>query len=452
MLGWIKDKASDVAGAAWDAATEVADAAVDTVGALASGTAEAVAVVGNAADSMSGGALSGVLDLTDDYVFDPIERVTGGVVDLDWENGNFSAGVHLGPIANVSAGIGEDGIHHTAGALDQNMALAIDQDGLSASGAAGVDWGPLPYAAGAVQVGADGDLVVDVEARGTFPTPYGLVSGSAEVDVVRTDEHFGVSVDADGTLRRPDGSVIRGGVDVTYLEDDDGSALVVGLEGSYTQPGLGTIGGSIGYQRLDDGETVIEGFQAEADIDVLGAGLDAGVEMVAVTTDQGTIREWDADAGFSSGASATDLPSAEPGSIDPLTGELAPEDPSATAELAPIPNADPLATTDPPPTANAAPLATTDPPPIPNADPTVVDPLAGIAAVEVPEIPAVDAIAGPAPTEAGVTALVSASDPPEAATPPPPPPAVDEPSSLDTALADADASEASVDDMFTGLA
>ncbi|MEO1064144.1 MAG: hypothetical protein AAFZ07_22210 [Actinomycetota bacterium] len=487
MLGWAKDLAGDVAGAAWDGVTAVADTAVDTVGATASIVGSGVGVVGNAVDSATFGAASGVLSLVDDTVLDGIDELTGGIVDVDFDDGNFTAGVGIDGLAKVDAGIGEDGLSHSVGALNQGYDLGVDAEGVRASATAGINWGPLPYTDADIAVGADGDLLVDLEAQGTIPTPYGLVSGSTDLGVMRNDEGFGLTLDTDGTLRRPDGSVIRGGVEVGYVETEDGSALQVGLEGSYSQPGLGTIGGSVGYSRVEQGDVVVEGFEAEANIDILGASLDAGVEMAAVTTEDGTVRQWDADVdasapelsdlGAVAGAALGDAQTgkllgqvaegliegetpglAELGAVagsalgDAQTGQLlggladgliAGDGPDAVAgaDISP-PATDPL---------GADVLGTTTAPAAAPAQPTAAPPPAATATTPI------EPNGAPVPTEPGPGALpeIAAAAPAAPPAPDAPPPAeaapAPAPDAFDQAIADADASEASVDDLFSDL-
>lgn len=311
-FGWLKDRLSDVADAAWDAATEVADTVVEAVGDVASVTGDVIGAVGAVADAATLGLASDVLHVVDNTVLDTVDTLTGGLVDVDYDGGNFSASVGVDGIAHVGASVGEDGVRHSASALDQGFDVGLTDAGLDASGHAGIDWGPLPYAGGSVRIDGDGDIAAEGTVQGTIPTPIGLLSGRAEAAFVRQGDLWAGELHADGTLRLPSGSVIAGGVDASYLETVDGSMLSVGVEGSFTSPGVGTVGGSLGYDRLEVGDVVAERFEAGAYASGYGAHVEVGVHGERVTTPAGSTSEWDASGDVSvpglDGGSSGDAP------------------------------------------------------------------------------------------------------------------------------------------------
>jgi hypothetical protein len=278
----------------------VADTVVDTVGSAAAATGDVIGAVGTAVDTATFGAASGVLDIVDNTVLDAVDAATGGLIDVDFDDGNLSASVGVDGIVHVGAAVGEDGVTHSVDLIHQSYDIGLTDDGLNASGRAGIDWGPLPFAEGDVTVESDGDLAASGQIQGTVPTPWGMLSGHAEAEVLRNDEMWGASLDADGSLLRPDGSVIRGGIDASYVETADGSALSLGVEGSYTHPGVGTVGGSLGYDRLETGGIVVEQFEAEAYASGYGVKVDAGVEYASVSTPEGSASSWDVSGDLSS--------------------------------------------------------------------------------------------------------------------------------------------------------
>jgi hypothetical protein len=361
MLGWLKDKAGDIADAAWDAATDVADAAADTVGALATVPGDVLGTAGSAVNTVTFGAAGGALDLIDDTVLDGIDAATGGLIDVDFDDGQFSASVGVDGYASIGASVGQDGIAHTSDVIGQGYDIGLSDDGLDLSGQGGIDWGPLPYGDVDLTIDADGNVELSSRAQGTFPTPWGLVSGRAESEFVREGDHWRAHVDADGSLRLANGAVVGGGIDATYAETEDGSFLDVGVEGSYRIPGTVTVGGSLGYQRIEDGDVVIEGFQGEAYVDGFGRHVEAGFDYAGVETPDGSFSEWD-----------TRLPT------DALFGpsDIAPEAEPGSVAWGPAPNGGLGATPAPaqqiaPP--EAAPPAPSAPEPVP-AEPVVAEP------------------------------------------------------------------------------
>ena len=250
------DAATTVAEAAWDAAAEVADTAVDAVGYAAAHTGDVIGTVGTVVDTATLGVASAVLDVVDNTVLDTVDELTGGTIDIDFDDGDLSASVGVDGVLHVGAAVGDDGIRQSSDVLDQSYDVSATKDGLDAKGQAGIDWGPLPYAEGDVTVEADGDIAAHGRVQGTLPTPIGVLSGEAEAEIMREGDMWGASLDADGKLYLPSGDVVGGGVDAAYVDTPDGSALSVDVEGSYTRPGVGTVGGSLGYDRIETSDGV----------------------------------------------------------------------------------------------------------------------------------------------------------------------------------------------------
>ena len=292
-LGWLKDALSDAVDSAWDAATEVADAAVDAVGSIAAGTGDVIGAVGDVVDTATLGAAGAILNAIDDTVLDTVDTLTGGLIDVDFDDGNLTADIGIDGVANLGASIGEDGIRQGVDLVNQSYDVGLTDRGLDASGSAGIDWGPLPYAGGDLAIGADGDVAFEGKVQGTIPTPVGLLSGQAEAEFQREGDNWAGSLDAEGTLYLENGSVVRGGLDAAYVSTDDGSALSVGLEGSFSSPGVGTVGGAVGYDRIEQGGVVAEKFDADGYASGFGLHVDAGVSHTSITTPDGTVSDWD---------------------------------------------------------------------------------------------------------------------------------------------------------------
>jgi hypothetical protein len=414
-FGWLKDKLSDAAEAAWDAVTEVADTAVDAVGTVASGTGDVIGGIGTVVDTATFGAASAVLNVVDNTVLDTVDEVTGGLVDVDYDDGNISAKVGVEGLAHVGASVGEDGLRHSASAINQSFDLGLGDDGLSASGQAGIDWGPLPYAEGSAVVETDGDVALDGRAQGTIPTPIGVLSGRAEAGFVREGDMWAGNLDADGSLLLPDGDVIKGGVEAAYAETSDGSLLSLGLEGAYSRPGEFEVGGSVGYDRIDQGGVLAERFEAGAYASAHGGRVEAGFERESVTTADGSVSHWEVTGSAS-------LEGESLGSIGYGSSSVTENAPAPfTSDVTGAPHPEPIAQGQPMVLPALEPVG-----PAPMPEPVVPAPVPEpIAPAPMPEPVA------PAPVEAA-----------------PPPP---ETSEFEHTIAAAENVEASVDDMFSDL-
>ena len=112
--------------------TEAADAAVEAVGEAAAATGDVVGTIGAVADAATFGVASGVLHVVDNTVLDTLDEVTGGTIDIDYDDGNFSAGVGIDGVLHVGAAVGEDGIRHSANALNQGFDVGLTENGLDA--------------------------------------------------------------------------------------------------------------------------------------------------------------------------------------------------------------------------------------------------------------------------------------------------------------------------------
>lgn len=461
-LGWLKDKVSDVAGSTWDAATEVADVVADTTGALATVPGDLIGAAGSTVNAATFGLAEDAMNVVDDTVLDGLDAATNGVIDLDFDDGQFTANAGFDDVLAVSAGVGADGVSTGFDLIDQHMDVELSDDGLALSGEAGVDWGPLPYASTDLQVAADGDVTLDTEAQGTFPTPYGLVSGSVDAEFAQDGDRWAGRVDADGSIRLTNGSIVRGGVDAAYAVTEDGSALSVGLEGSYTQPGIGTVGGAVGYERVEAGDVVMEGFRGEAYAEGLGGRVEAGASHMSIDTPDGSVSGWTthvdatgpdlAQAGAFVGGVLGDaeLGYQVGGMVDALTNSDRPpagNTPAATSGpahqpvpppngAAPVPSAGAstpapaIVATAPSPAAAGAPVAATTPAAFESATATSNADLTP---------------AAPAPAAATPIESAPVVEPPPAVDPAPPP------DDFGAAVAAADGVEHSVDDMFDGL-
>ncbi len=170
--------------------------AVENVGNVLENTAEAIGAaakeVAQDVKEAVDDAVDWTLNVADDVIFDPVDFVTGGAVDFDYENGQFTGELDLG-FGSAGISMGQQGFDAHAG-FDIGIAsgdISFDDDsGFAMSGSAGVDWGPLPYAEGHLNIGEDGTISIGGEVQATLPLPFGAIGGDLSGELHR---------DADGT-------------------------------------------------------------------------------------------------------------------------------------------------------------------------------------------------------------------------------------------------------------
>lgn len=250
---WFDQAVEDV-GAAVEEAVDWVEQAVEDVGEWVDQAVEdtgewledAAEVVVDVAEDVA----EWTLNTLDDVVFDPVDFITGGVIDIDYDDGQFSAGLDIG-IASVGISVGAAGFSAES-SFDIGLAsgsISYDEtDGLAMSGSIGVDWGPLPYAEGHMNIGPGGEIWIGGELQGALPLPGGEIGGEISGGFGRradgtwgavmdtelhgndflggfaVDSHRGIELDADGNLTVE--SSTSGDLDLPDLDLDlDGGLL-----------------------------------------------------------------------------------------------------------------------------------------------------------------------------------------------------------------------------------
>lgn len=285
VTGAVADLVADAAAAA---ATAAADAAAATAAAVASVVSDTGDWLGNAIDDVATAVADVTIDTgewlantTDDYIFDTVDFITAGAIDIDYDGGDFSANLGIDGIATVGISFGDSGFDFGTEA-DVGIASGgfgvSDDEGFATSASAGVDWGPLPYAEGHVDVSEDGDVSVGGRAQGTLPTPYGVVTGSAEGDFYRNEDgSWGAHAAGDATLYTPTGIVVGANANIGYDESADGdSVFTAGAGGS-----VGTLGGPSVSAGVDYAHSDVDGVTTDSvsgEVGVEGYGLAAGAQ------------------------------------------------------------------------------------------------------------------------------------------------------------------------------
>lgn len=226
---WVEQAAEDVGEWVEQAAQDVGEVVVDVV-----------TGIGEAAEDVA----EWTLNVLDDTVFDTVDFLTGGVIDVDYDDGQFSAGLDIG-IAAVGVSFGEQGFS-AGSSFDVGLAsgeISYDSDdGFAMSGSIGAEWLPLPYAEGHMSFGSDGTISIGGSIQGTLPLPFGGEIGgelsggfernadgswgaTADLEFDASSRLTGdLSIDASGTIGRDaDGDLFREGeADVFIDRDRDG--------------------------------------------------------------------------------------------------------------------------------------------------------------------------------------------------------------------------------------
>ena len=227
-MGWFEDATAWVEQAVTDTVDFVEDAVQDPLGALqdiGQAVGQAAADIGEAFTDAAVAVGDFTMNALDTFVFDPVDFITGGAIDVDYDDGQFTAGLDFG-IASVGLSVGKQGFSADAG-FDIGIAsgeISLDpSDGFAASGSIGLDWGPLPYAEGHVEISPEGDISIGGQLQGTLPLPGLVIDLEASGDLYRhPDGSWGASGGAALDVDGPFGTGISLEGDVSVSKDSDG--------------------------------------------------------------------------------------------------------------------------------------------------------------------------------------------------------------------------------------
>ena len=284
VVDFVEDTASDVGDAAVGAVeaaaapfVDTAEAVVDTGGDIFGGFVDTFAPVFEDVGAAAWDVGSSVLTTVDDMGgFDAVNAFTLGAVDLSFDDGQFNAGIDLGPIATVGIGFGEQGFDASAEAVGQSVGVSYDGDSFAAAAEVGIDYGPLPHAEGEISVDDSGNFGIEGEGTLYVPTPAGLVGGTAGGYYQETDEGFETGGHIEGGYISPAGVEVKGGASIDYGEDAEGYHLETEAHGEVGIIGGPHVGAGVGYEEGREGDVTYEGVHVEAEAG--GFGAEVGVE------------------------------------------------------------------------------------------------------------------------------------------------------------------------------
>lgn len=298
-MGWfddVCDAVSDVATSVIDTAADVAEAVGTGVAEAAGGVASVAGVVVDVATSVEDAVIDPwadpfldvassawdytgdpFLDLADDVVFDTLDTATLGLIDIDYDNGNFSYHTGIDGVGGWGVKVGRDGVGGDYSAAGLGGGLHLDDTGIGVNVRGGVDITGMAYVDAGANIANDGMAAFDARAQGYLPTPAGLVGGEAEGHYHQTDEGFDASGSVTARYISPAGQTVAAGVDVAYSEDSHGHRTDVGIHGDAGQLGGPRVYGRVGYMESERDGVSTEGVTATVAADVYGAHADAGV-------------------------------------------------------------------------------------------------------------------------------------------------------------------------------
>jgi hypothetical protein len=219
----------------------------------------------------------GLLEAVDEVgVFDAVDTVTGGIVDVNADDGNLDFQVGDPDVFGVGVHSGAEGFDS-----DFNVGVAAGHVGSNDDGSfdigadVGVNYGPLPNFGAHVAQDSDGDIGVSGRAELYIPTQAGLVGGEVEGAYQETPEGFEVSGSATGRYFSPAGAYVGAGVHGAYGEDTDGYHANVGVHGEVGVVGGPEVRGTIDYNEGREGDVSYQGVSTSAE--ARAYGLEAGV-------------------------------------------------------------------------------------------------------------------------------------------------------------------------------
>ena len=261
-----------------DAGEEFGGALVDHFEDMGEGVVGAAGIAANfAGETFQATVPQGLLEAVDDAgVFDAVDTVSGGIVDVNAADGKFDFQIGDPDVFGV-------GVHSSAEGFDSDFNVGVvgghvgsNADGSFDIGAdVGVDWGPLPNFGAHVAQDSDGHVGVSGRAELYIPTPAGLFGGEVEGAYQETAEGFEVSGSTTGRYFSPTGGYVGAGVHGGYGDDADGYQTNVGVHGEVGIVGGPEVRGSVDYNEGREGDVSYQGVSTAAQAQAYG--LAAGV-------------------------------------------------------------------------------------------------------------------------------------------------------------------------------
>lgn len=244
----VEDVAEEVAeevGHVVGEALDAANAALTVIGEAASDAAEAVfGVAEDVWNSTIGPAVDAALEgLEDAGVFDFIDTVTLGGIDISYDGGDLHVDLGIDGVISVGLDVGEDGVFAEGSVIAVGEGhMGLGSDG-SLSMGAGVDYGPLGSWNMDAGVDGDGDVSLSAEGELHVPDPTG---GTIDLEGRGGWQQDGEGYTVEGEYSvghtTATGQHVGGGHHVR-IEDDgsDNGTTTIGAHQVVGQKGLGEV-------------------------------------------------------------------------------------------------------------------------------------------------------------------------------------------------------------------
>jgi hypothetical protein len=268
--------AEDIAQAAAEAAAAAAEAAADAAQATWTAAQDAYEAVGTATSAVINPVLDEVVSpvgdallggLEDSGFFDVVDYASLGIVDMSYGDSGFTLDFGIDDIYGYTFNAGNGGFALSGELGGQHLGASLNDDGIGASAAVGIDWGPLPYTEGHASIEADGDVGAGGEWQGYFPLPGGMVGGHTAAEYQETDDGFRTSWDVTPGIYEPTGEYVGVGTHGSYSEDEDGYQFNVGVHAEAGQDGVVDARASLDYDEARRGDVHTQGVSASAHVE-----------------------------------------------------------------------------------------------------------------------------------------------------------------------------------------
>lgn len=291
------DVSADLAGDLWGSSKWIGARGFDMIGHGTALVGPTISLVGEVADTATLGLADDLLEVVDDTVLDTLDEVTGGIVDIDYDDGGLSVDVGIDDVIGIGLSIGEDGLSTDSEVLGADLAVGVGDDGLVLDVEAGVDTFPLPYLDAHLEVDDDGNVSANGVVQGPYPVGDGMVYGKAGGAFESTEDGWMVAGEAEGTYYGADGTTVHAEVGISYAETEEGSAFAASAAGSVTTE-YGSAAGGVGYNRIEQDGEVLETFEAEGQAKGFGLEASGEAKYLGIETDEGSMSIWETDTEF----------------------------------------------------------------------------------------------------------------------------------------------------------
>ncbi len=245
--GWFDKMVDDVTDWVEGAAEDVVEFLDDAGDAVSDAVEDAWDAVEDAWNSTVGPVVDEVLETLEEAgIFDLIDDVTLGVIDIEYDGENLSVELGIEGVAEIGIEIGSDGLFVDVDTLVGGANVGIGSDG---SLDVGIEVGIEGIAAveGSVGVDGDGNVSFEYDVEVHIPDPSGgTIDLEASAGFEEFDDGFLVEGSATVGYTTVGGQTVGIGVHGSHEQHGDESTTTIGVHGHGGQKGIAE-----GYFSLD---------------------------------------------------------------------------------------------------------------------------------------------------------------------------------------------------------